>query len=46
MRAVICSRFGGYTFEVVDGLPLDRMIDIYTAAEWFADQESKALRKT
>jgi len=29
---------------MLDSLPLDRVIEIYSAAEWLADQERKALR--
>jgi len=41
MRAVICKTFPAYTFEAVDKLPLQRVIEIYTSAEWLAEEEKK-----
>ncbi|MDP8238622.1 MAG: hypothetical protein P9X24_06000 [Candidatus Hatepunaea meridiana] len=45
MRAVICKTFPGYTFETVDRLPLERVIEIYTSAEWLAEEEKKMIDK-
>ncbi len=41
MRAVICKTFPAYTFEMVDRMPLDRVIEIYSSAEWLAEEEKK-----
>jgi len=47
MRAAICKTFPGYTFETLDGLPMDRVMEIYASAEWLAEQEKQAVeRKT
>jgi len=45
MRAVICMKFSGYTFETVDSLPLSRVVEIYASAEWLGDEEKKAVEK-
>ena len=47
MRAAICKTFPGYTFEALDRLPMNRVTEIYAAAEWLAEEERKLLdRKT
>ena len=43
MRAVICKTFPGYTFESLDRLSMDRVTEIYAAAEWLAEEEKKLL---
>jgi hypothetical protein len=45
MRAVICKTFPAYTFEMVDGLPIQRVIEIYTSAEWMAEEEKRLVDK-
>jgi len=45
MRAVICKTFPAYTFEMVDRLPLHRVIEIYTSAEWMAEEEKRLVDK-
>jgi len=40
-RAAICKTFPGYTFETLDHLPMDRVMEIYAAAEWLAEEEKK-----
>ncbi|MDP8238939.1 MAG: hypothetical protein P9X24_07605 [Candidatus Hatepunaea meridiana] len=45
MRAVICKSFPGYTFETVDRLPLERVVEIYASAEWLAEEEKKMIDK-
>ena len=45
MRAVICKTFPAYTFEMVDRMPLDRVIEIYSSAEWLAEEEKKLVDK-
>ena len=45
MRAVICRTFPAYTFEMVDRLPLERVIEIYASAEWLAEEEKKLVDK-
>ncbi len=41
MRAVICKTFPAYTFEMIDKMPLDRVIEIYSSAEWMAEEEKR-----
>ena len=41
MRAAICKTFPGYTFETLDRLSMDRVTEIYAAAEWLAEEEKK-----
>lgn len=43
MRAAICKTFPGYTFEALDRLPMDRVMEIYASAEWLAEEEKKSL---
>ena len=45
MRAAICKTFPGYTFETLDGLPMDRVTEIYAAAEWLAEEEKRVIDK-
>jgi len=45
MRAVICKTFPAYTFDAVDSLPMDRVIEIYASAEWLSDEEKKHIDK-
>jgi len=45
MRAAICYRFGGYTFEMLDDLDLNKILEIYSSVEWLADEERKAMKK-
>ena len=45
MRAVICKTFPAYTFEMVDRMPLQRVIEIYSSAEWLAEEEKKLVDK-
>ena len=45
MRAVICKTFPAYTFEAVDRLPLQRVIEIYASAEWLAEEEKRLVDK-
>ena len=45
MRAVICKTFPAYTFEMVDRLSLERVIEIYTSAEWMAEEEKRLVDK-
>jgi len=45
MRALICKTFPGYTFEVVDRLPMERVTEIYASAEWLAEEEKKLIDK-
>ena len=44
MRAVICKTFPAYTFEIVDCLSLHRVIEIYTSAEWIAEEEKRLVK--
>jgi hypothetical protein len=43
MRAVICKTFPAYTFDAVDLLPMDRVIEIYSSAEWLAEAEKQQI---
>ncbi|MDP8239289.1 MAG: hypothetical protein P9X24_09385 [Candidatus Hatepunaea meridiana] len=45
MRAVICKTFPGYTFEMINKLPLNQVIEIYASAEWLAEEEKKMIDK-
>ena len=45
MRAVICKTFPAYNFEMVDRLPLERVIEVYASAEWLAEEEKKLVDK-
>ncbi len=45
MRAVICKTFPAYTFEMIDQMSLQKVIEIYTTAEWMAEEERKAIKK-
>ena len=46
MRAVICKTFSAYTFDIVDRMPMTRVIEIYSSAEWLAEEEKKLIDKT
>ena len=43
MRAVICKTFPGYTFESLDRLSMERVMEIYASAEWLAEEEKKLI---
>jgi len=45
MRSVICKTFPAYTFEMVDRLSLERVVEIYTSAEWMAEEEKRLVDK-
>jgi len=45
MRAVICKTFPAYTFEMVDALPMERVVEIYSSAEWIAEEEKRLVNK-
>lgn len=36
-RAVIAHTFHAYTFEMLDALPLPRIIELYAAVEWISE---------
>jgi len=42
---VICKTFPAYTFEMVDRLSLERVVEIYTSAEWMAEEEKRLVDK-
>gem|GEM_PF-1254983 len=46
MRAVICKIFKGYSFETVDRLSMERVIELYASAEWLSEEERRQLPKT
>jgi hypothetical protein len=43
---VIAHRFHAYTFETLDALPFEHVVDLQVAAEWLGEQEAKANRAT
>jgi len=45
MRAVICKTFPAYTFEMIDGMSLERVVEIYSSAEWMAEEEKRLIDK-
>ena len=45
MRAVIAARFPAYTFEMLDRLLLDDLVEMYASALWLAEEEGKAANK-
>ncbi|NQT35369.1 hypothetical protein HQ587_09280 [bacterium] len=42
---MICKTFPAYTFEMVDLMPMTRVIEIYASAEWLAEEEKKLIDK-
>jgi hypothetical protein len=38
---VIAHRFHAYTFEVLDALPFEAVVDLQVAAEWLGEEEAK-----
>jgi len=45
MRAVICKTFPAYTFKMIDQMSLQSVIEIYTSAEWMAEEEKRLVDK-
>ena len=46
MRAVICKWFPGYRFADLDNMSFERVIELYSGAEWLAEQEAKAVESS
>ena len=41
---MICNKFPAYTFELINNLTLDEVIELYTSAMWLSEQEQKSLK--
>lgn len=41
---MICFKFPAYTFDKIDLLTLDEVIELYTSAMWLSEQEQKSVK--
>ncbi len=41
MRAFVAKTFPAYTFEMLDRMPMERVVQLYATAVWVAEEEKK-----
>ena len=44
MRAFVAKTFPAYTFEVLDRLSMERVIEMYSTALWISVEEEKSAK--
>jgi hypothetical protein len=44
MRAFVAKTFPAYTFEMLDKLPMERVIELYATAVWVGEEEEKLIK--
>ena len=44
MRAFVAKTFPGYTFDMLDRMPMERVIKLYATAVWVGEEEEKLIK--
>jgi len=44
MRAFVAKTFQAYTFEALDQLPMERVVQLYATAVWVGEEEEKLIK--
>ena len=44
MRAFVAKTFPAYTFEALDQMPMERVVQLYATAVWVGEEEEKLIK--
>ena len=44
MRAFVAKTFPAYTFEMLDRMPMERVVQLYATAVWVGEEEEKLIK--
>ena len=44
MRAFVAKTFPAYTFEMLDQIPMERVVQLYATAVWVGEEEEKLIK--
>ena len=44
MRAFVAKTFPAYTFEMLNQMPMERVVQLYATAVWVGEEEKKLIK--
>ena len=44
MRAFVAKTFPAYTFEMLDQMPMERVVQLYATAVWVSEEEERLIK--